>query len=257
MKNIKNLVILGSTSSIAKALIPNLNFDPSLIFSFDRVSAHQSLNTYIPQVNQVRFDWNNLTEIESKLVSKLNFTQPTLVLNFMGYFGSIQSIDELDIEDVLLTNEKNLIPFFLLAKVAKYLPPNSRIISFSGAGVGGDNLDDSSLGYLAAKASMVVLAEVIDQQMAKKGIRFGLISPGAFPSRMQEAVSQESSTKIPELRVARAKEVMESKPSTEKLVNLIVFLAANPELLGGRTWSANFDELTDQGGNFGKLRRIY
>jgi len=257
MKNIKSLVVFGSTSSIAKALIPNLNIDPSLIFSFDRAGTLQNVNTFIPEVNQNRFDWVNFNEIESNLVPKLNFTDPVLVLNFMGYFGSIQTIDELDIEDTLLTNQMNLFPFFLIAKLAKYLPPNSRIISFSGAGVGGENLDDSSFGYLSAKASMSILNEAIDQQLAKRDIRFGLISPGAFPSRMQEVVSQESSNKIPELRVARAKEVMTSAPSTERLAKLILFLADNADLLGGRTWSANYDELTAQGGNFGKLRRIY
>jgi NAD(P)-dependent dehydrogenase (short-subunit alcohol dehydrogenase family) len=257
MNDIKSLVVFGSTSSIAMALIPNLDFDPSLIFSFDRVNTGQSVNPFIPEANQKRFHWDNLDEIESNLISKLNFTEPVLVLNFMGYFGSIQTIDEIDIEDVLLTNEMNLIPFFLIAKLAKYLPTNSRIISFSGAGVGGENLDDSSLGYLSAKASMAILNEAIDQQLVKQGIRFGLISPGAFPSRMQEVVSQESSNKIPGLRVARAKEVMMGVPSTERLAKLVIFLADNPRLLGGRTWSANFDDLTDQGGNFGKLRRIY
>jgi NAD(P)-dependent dehydrogenase (short-subunit alcohol dehydrogenase family) len=254
---IDTLLVFGSTSSIAKAVIPELNFEPNRIFSFDRVNNSQSINPFIPEANQYRCNWDDLTDVESYLNLKLKFSEPLLVLNFMGHFGSIKKIDELDIEDALMTSESNLIPFFLIAKMAKCLPPNTRIISFSGAGVGGDNLDDSSLGYLAAKASMAVLAEAIDQQMAKRGIRFGLISPGAFPSRMQEAVSQESPTKIPELRVMRAKEVMASKPSTKKLVALIGFLAANPELLGGRTWSANFDDLTDHGGNFGKLRRIY
>jgi hypothetical protein len=46
-------------------------------------------------------------------------------------------------------------------------------------------------------------------------------------------------------------------PSAERLAKLVIFLADNPQLLGGRTWSASFDDLTDQGGNFGKLRRIY
>jgi NAD(P)-dependent dehydrogenase (short-subunit alcohol dehydrogenase family) len=257
MKNIKSLVVFGSTSSIARVLIPKLNFDPSLIFSFDRAGTHQNVNTFIPEGNQNRSDWVNFNEIESNLIPKLNFTDPVLVLNFMGYFGSIQTIDELDIEDTLLTNEMNLFPFFLIAKLAKYLPSNSRIISFSGAGVGGENLDDSSFGYLSAKASMSILNEAIDQQLAKHDIRFGLISPGAFPSRMQEVVSQESSNKIPESRVARAKDVMMGVPSAERLAKLVIFLADNPQLLGGRTWSASFDDLTDQGGNFGKLRRIY
>jgi NAD(P)-dependent dehydrogenase (short-subunit alcohol dehydrogenase family) len=257
--NIKTLIVFGSTSSIAKVLLPDLNFEPNQIFSFDRVKSKQDLNEYIPKANQHHLDWNDLNKIEKSIGKSMNanFAEPILVLNFMGVYGSIQKIDELDIEDALLTNSMNLLPFFLIAKIAKTLPTGTRIISFSGAGVGGDNLDDSSLGYLAAKASMAILTEAIDQQLAKHGVRFGLISPGAFPSRMQEVVSQESTKKIPELRVSRAKEVMMSVPSTERLAKLVIFLADNAHLLGGRTWSANFDELVNQDGNFGKLRRIY
>lgn len=257
--NLSTLIVFGSTSSIAKAVIPELDVKPSRIFSFDRVRPDQEINEYIPESNQFRIDWGNVNEIESFVKSRLNqnVSEPVLILNFMGYFGKIETVDDLDIDETLLTNSKNLTSFLLIAKIARFLPTNSRIISFSGAGVGGDNLDDSSLGYLAAKASMAVLAEAIDHQLEKHGVRFGLISPGAFPSRMQEVVSKESSDKISEKRVLRAREVMTGTPSTQKLVNLIEFLAENPEQLGGRTWSANFDKLTVQIGNFGKLRRIY
>jgi NAD(P)-dependent dehydrogenase (short-subunit alcohol dehydrogenase family) len=257
--NSETLIVFGSTSSIAKALLPDLNFEPNQIFSFDRVNPNQETNQYIPKVNQCDLDWGNLEEIEKSISVRLNsiLSEPALIINFMGFYGGIQRIDELDIEDALLTNSKNLLPFFLIAKIAKTFPVGTRVISFSGAGVGGENLDDSSLGYLAAKASMAILTEAIDQQLARYGVRCGLISPGAFPSRMQEVVSQESSFKIPEARVVRAKEVMMSVPSTQRLAKLVIFLADNPQLLGGRTWSANFDDLADHGENFGKLRRIY
>jgi NAD(P)-dependent dehydrogenase (short-subunit alcohol dehydrogenase family) len=257
--NINQLVIFGSTSSIAKALLPNLNIEPNHIFSVDRVNSKQNANGFIPRENQFRLDWDDVSEIEKFIATILNerLVGPVLVLNFMGYFGQIERIEDLDIADALTTNSKNLLPFLLLAKHAKLMPPGTRIISFSGAGVGGDNLDDSSLGYLAAKASMALLAESIDQQLARYEIRFGLIAPGAFPSRMQAVVAQEDSRKIPELRISRAKEVMSSNASTEKLAHLVGFLADNPDLLGGRTWSANFDVLTDQQGNFGRLRRFH
>lgn len=257
--NISTLIVFGSTSSIAKIVLPELAVKPNRIFSFDRVRPNQEINEYIPESNQSRIKWDNTSEVESFVKSRLNqiISEPVLILNFMGYFGNIDPIDDLDIDDALLTISKNLTSFFLVAKVARFLPTGSIIVSFAGAGVGGDNLDDSSLGYLASKASMAVLVEAIDQQLEKHGVRFGIISPGAFPSRMQEVVSKESLDRIPEERVLRAREVMTSAPSTKKLVNLIEFLAENPQQLGGRTWSANFDNLTDQNGNFGKLRRIY
>jgi len=102
-----------------------------------------------------------------------------------------------------------------------------------------------------------VLIEAIDLQLCSKGVRFGLIAPGAFPSRMQYAVAVQDPEKLSNDRVLKARETMKSTPSLDKLTNLVKYLNANPEQLGGRTWSANFDELTNHGDNFGRLRRIY
>lgn len=256
---IKQLVVLGSTSSIAKKLLPTIEVDSDQIFTFDRANSNHVTNTWIPQMNQFQIEWGSPTEIEREIQGNLsNCTSGSvLMLNFMGSFGKVQKIQTLDIEDALATISANMIPFLLAARIAVSLPRATSIISFSGAGVGGDNLDDSSFGYLAAKSSMSLLTEVIDQQLSVHGNRFGLISPGAFPSRMQEAVAEDSTGSIPESRKIRAQEVMKSNPSIEKLSRLIHFLASNPDQLGGRTWSANFDDLRTQDGNFGKLRRVY
>jgi NAD(P)-dependent dehydrogenase (short-subunit alcohol dehydrogenase family) len=256
---VNQLIVFGSTSSIAKVLLPSLGIEPKNIISFDRLNNNQETNYFIPSENQFRSDWSNFSETEKFVANILTqqMLDSVLVLNFMGFFGQIRKIEELDILEALVTNSVNLFPFLLVAKIAKFLPANSSIISFSGAGVGGDNLDDSSFGYLAAKASMAVLAESIDLQLSQHGIRFGLVAPGAFPSKMQEVVAEKGSTRVPDSRVARAKQVMSSNPSIEKLSRAVCFLNDNPDLLGGRIWSANFDELTHQSKNFGKLRRIY
>jgi len=256
---IKQLVVLGSTSSIAKAILPTIEVDPRQIFTFDRVNSNLLANTWIPRMNQFQIEWGSSTEIERNILDKLLdcISGPVLLINFMGLFGKVQKIDNLDIEDALSTFSGNMLPFLLAAKIAISIPRGSSIVSFSGAGVGGDNLDDSSIGYLAAKSSMGLLTEVIDHQLSPHGNRYGLISPGAFPSRMQGVVAADLTGSIPETRKLRAQEVMNSRPSTENLSRLIHFLAANPEQLGGRTWSANFDELRNQDGNFGKLRRVY
>jgi len=253
------MVVLGSTSAIATRLLPTLDFHQTKILAFDRLESAHHLGKYIPIENQYRCNWDKASEVETfiSMILTERISHPVLVLNFMGSFGQIKRIDELDIDSVLLTNSINLMPFFLAAKISKCLPAGSKIISFSGAGVGGNNLDDSSFGYLAAKASMAVTIESIDQQLSKHGVRYGLIAPGAFPSKMQEAVAKDLSGSIPAGRVARAKEVIESNPSITKLGRLVHFLSENPEMLGGRTWSANFDELTEHPGNFGRLRRIY
>jgi NAD(P)-dependent dehydrogenase (short-subunit alcohol dehydrogenase family) len=253
------LVVFGSTSSIAKILLPTLGFEPNEILSFDRDRSQSGSNEFIPLDNQYSLDWSKVSAVETLVLKVLSerVQEPVLVLNFMGHFGNIQTIDELDIQDVIVTTSNNLIPFLISAKIASSFSPGSKVIAFSGAGVGGNNLDDSSIGYLAAKASMAVLIESIDRQLCSKGVRFGLIAPGAFPSQMQYAVAIQQPEKLPNDRVMRARDTMNSNPSVDKLSNLVKFLNSNPEQLGGRTWSANFDELTNHGDNFGRLRRIY
>jgi hypothetical protein len=253
------LVVFGSTSSIAKFLLPTLGFEPNEILSFDRDGSQSGANEFIPRDNQYSLNWGNTPGAETLILDVLcdRVKEPVLVLNFMGHFGNIQSIDDLDIQDAIGTTSNNLIPFLISAKIGTSLLPGSKVIAFSGAGVGGNNLDDSSIGYLAAKASMAVLIEAIDLQLCSKGVRFGLIAPGAFPSRMQYAVAVQDPEKLSNDRVLRARETMKNTPSVDKLTNLVKFLNANPEQLGGRTWSANFDDLTNHEDNFGRLRRIY
>ena len=67
----KTLIVFGSTSSIAKVLLPNLNFEPKQIFSFDRVNSNQDGNQYIPKANQYHLDWSDLERIEKSNTLRL------------------------------------------------------------------------------------------------------------------------------------------------------------------------------------------
>ena len=255
----KKLIIFGSTSSIAQLVIPHLGLKANNIYSIDRNREIQVEFSFVPPENryEIEFFANELSEQKFSKIFKQFSSEECIILNFMGKFGSIETLKCLNIGDVLQTQNDNLLPFLLIAKFANWFQPGTSIISFSGAGVGGDKIDDSSLGYLSAKASMAILAEAIDSQLAFSGIRFGLIAPGAFPSPMQDIVAKTNNTNISNSRIANAQKVMDSLPNTKKLIELIRFLISNPEQLGGRTWSANFDELTPKTDNFGKLRRIY
>jgi NAD(P)-dependent dehydrogenase (short-subunit alcohol dehydrogenase family) len=171
----------------------------------------------------------------------------------------IENLNNFDVSSALETNRQNLLPFLLIAKLAKNLSSGSLVISFSGAGVGGSNLDDSSIGYLGAKASMSILIESFDRQLAERNIRIGLVSPGAFQSPMQRAVARANDLVIPISRINSAKQLEEEPSSPEKLITLLKYLIENPRLLGGRSWSANFDKLgvKDMNAEFGRMRRVY
>ena len=76
---------------------------------------------------------------------------------------------------------------------------------------------------------------------------------------MQEVVASAHPSEVQATRIERAKSVMTNQPNPEKLVNMINFLTGNPEVLGGRSWSANFDpmQIMNLPENFGRIRRVF
>jgi len=257
----KILIVLGGTSSIANLVVPKLGFDNSKIYYVNRLNINNQLNLKSKKKDTTLIDFGDLQVLEKTLKKFLKQfeNEPVVVMNFLGNFGLVESLSRLDVSTALETNKQNLSPFLLIAKLAKNLCSGSIVISFSGAGVGGSNLDDSSLGYLAAKASMSILVEPLDQQLAAHNVRFGLVSPGAFWSPLQKIVAAANTQDIPKSRINRAKQLKNKSSSPEKLIFLLKFLIENPEELGGRSWSANFDSVESKNlsVDFGKMRRLY
>ena len=255
------LIVFGGTSSIAKLVVSELGFVNSEIYFVNRTRNRYRYSKNSKDKNETLIDFHNLPLFEKK-INKLfqSFgSSPVAVINFFGTLGSIESLSEISLISTLETNRQNLLPFCLIAKAAAKLPSGSVLISFSGAGIGGSNLDDSSLGYLAAKASMSFLVEVFDRQLMDKGIRIGLVSPGPFLSPMQIAVATTKSSSVPVDRINRAKVLLDKPSSPVKLIALLRHLLSHPEVLGGRTWSANFDDLKSISlvTDFGRMRRVH
>lgn len=253
------LVILGGTSSIAQIIVPLLGYAPEEILYVNRRSSLVNNQSAIGNVLSVDFETRDSGARQLSEIFKNIQKTDVVVLNFIGFFGEVSSLRDANIDEILDTTVTNLAPFFALAKACLSLPNRSCVISFSGAGVGGDNIDDSSFGYLAAKSSMSVLVEAIQSQLRTAAVHFGLVAPGAFPSRMQDAVARAATGVIEDSRIKRAESIMTTEPNPEKLVALIKFLTANPDLLDGRCWSANFDALEGNNlvANFGKMRRVF
>jgi NADP-dependent 3-hydroxy acid dehydrogenase YdfG len=251
----RSLIVLGADSSIAQFVVPKLISHFSNTISISRSGKP--------------IDWAgvnlkvDLTD-EKGLISSIHQTLGSddalvTVLNFTGYFGKVASFDNTEIVDILDANSKNLALYFSAAKLLSTLPPDSVLISFCGGGVGGANLDDSSLGYLSAKASISIINEAINNQLGVNRLYSALISPGAFPSRMQDAVAQASEGDIPTSRIEASKDISLNVALLENLVELILWVVENPKNSGGRLFSAAFDLplpslLTE---HFGKIRRVY
>jgi NAD(P)-dependent dehydrogenase (short-subunit alcohol dehydrogenase family) len=247
------IIIFGSTSYIADQILKTWGSRENSYIFVDR-NIRNSTNS----ATLLKFEENDPDKTFDELKKLLGLwdSSPVLILNFMGTIGSIEPIESMDVAGLLKCMNSNLTPYFHLAKFGRFLPKSSLIISFSGAGIGGSNLDDSSMGYLAAKSAMGISAEAINNQLSKFEVRFGLIAPGAFPSMMQNRVANSKETHIPENRRLGAKATLDDVPNVERLVNLIEFLFSNPEISGGRIWSSNWDELKIPEGDFGKIRRV-
>lgn len=258
---IKRVVIFGSTSSIGKVLIPIFKANGFELASINRIRSNGILSDFPNSRINLNIDFEQPIDAEREILAYVKSfgSEPILLLNLMGRFGEAGSVDSFDIQEALTVYSINLIPYYVAAKIGAFLPRSSLVISFSGAGVGGKNLDDSSLGYLSAKSAMVLLCESIDKQLKTNDVRFGMISPGAFPSPMQKVVAEADDSVIDIEKKRRAQEVLNSSPSAGKLYSLIEFLMRSPNQAGGRLWSANFDEPLshEDSSEFGHMRRIF
>jgi short-subunit dehydrogenase len=255
------ILIAGANSYIASQCVPGLNLGDSEIFLVSRdskTSKYQFGENKVKSLEIKDFgDGDSLKILENFL--QLNSDDRLLIINFIGSFGSIESLDTLNMKNFSIEVGENLIPFMLLAKLIARCK-EGLFLSFAGAGIGGDNLEVASLSYLAAKASIVHLVEGLDNLLRDEGIRVGAISPGAFPSRMQKEVAKsQNALAVSKERKDRALMTLAYNTDPSKLISMLNFLMANPNVAGGRVWSANFDSLQTKlpKMNFGKMRRTF
>jgi len=255
------VLIVGAGSYIASQILDHLDFGESEIFIVSRSILSPELLINYGQVNRLIIenfaDESSFDSVQSFL--DLNPGEALLVINFIGVFGTITNIDDIEITNFYSELQQNLTPFLVLSKIIA-LCNEGLFISFSGGGIGGDNLETASPSYLASKAALVIMIEGFDKAYGDRGARFTAVSPGAFPSRMQDLVANsDDDSVISSQRRSEAIRISNSRTDPGKLIALINYLIRNPDMAGGRVWSANFDELA--GGkmvaNFGKLRRIF
>lgn len=255
------VLIAGANSLIAQNTLPNLNFDRAKVFLASRSDDIGILANSIDEYTHIRVtDYSSAISVQT--ITSLIDLQPTdnlLIINYIGSIGTISDLASLNL--VNFGNEilENVNPILTLAKVLQQVPKNGMLVNFSGAGLGGDNLDVASISYLSSKAAMVVLVEALDGILSPLGGRVCGIAPGAFPSKMQQNVSSATLKDVSKIYIDRAKEVMSREPNYSRVISMLAFVIANPGEAGGRIWSANYDtpESKKSVKNFGKFRRIF
>ena len=260
MKNFDHVLVFGAGSSIARHVIPELRkYSKSLILIYRKnPTMPLEMDDFDDLVCEFNFDDN--LQIFDSFLSKLEIksSDTLLILNFIGQFGEVESMDVISPDLILRTMEANLFPFLNLIKLLKNAASESVMIGFSGGGIGGPNLDRTSLGYLGGKGAMAFICEAISDELYKQSKSVSLVAPGPFPSQMQAIVAQST---FPEFENNRKKsnQVMRSDVNPDKLICLIKWIIENPKIANGRILSALHDNPASirDSTDHGFLRRVY
>jgi len=253
------VLVVGPHSSIASFVLPEMQFNRDQVYALTR----RLRNADLQWVDEGQLFVTNYP-IEPELIKRVVQemcpfgNESVLVLNFAGFFGEPATIRDFDLNSVIDVLTKNTFQFLSLVKLFECFPSNSLMIGFSGGGVGGDNMDASSLGYLMSKISLAGIVEVIDREFLLDKKRLALIAPGAFPSEMQAVVANSAVGVVSEDSRNQAANVQADKTKILKLANAITWVANNPNEAGGRVWSAQRDDFFQNSRveHFGLLRRV-
>jgi NAD(P)-dependent dehydrogenase (short-subunit alcohol dehydrogenase family) len=197
---------------------------------------------------------------------------PTTIVVCTGVLGPVGTIGEVEPDEWQEAIDVNLMGNVrILHALIPILDSRSRIIFFSGGGVGGSKLQPRVLSYVALKTSLIALIEAIaDEPLANRPV-VSAIAPGAFPTKFTKPVlDMDPSVAGPEL----LSDVMSSQAQSMdilKVANVIDFIESEMGMYSdGRLISAKWDSveaLKDfclrgapkddlQVRAFGKLRRI-
>lgn len=153
-----SLYLVGGGSGICKIIYPQLiqYFPQVKVFSSNRKNQkfYSDSSTFVK--TQALSTRKSVEKIATELQQEKS---PSLVINFFGDFGRISNLEEINIRDFNRTLTRNLDNFILMNELMKKAPSNSLLISFGGAGIGGDEVDMSSPAYLASKAALMVTVE--------------------------------------------------------------------------------------------------
>ena len=257
--NYTKVLVIGAHSSIASFVMPKLDFDKNSIYAISRREINESL-TWMPQENVFISNYPLSEDFMIQLVSKLDKgnSNNILVINFAGSFGIPTAIKNFDIEEANKVLSENVTQFLSAVQLYLKFPKNSFFLGFSGAGVGGDTMDGYSLGYLLSKISLCGLVEVLDANLKDENKRIALIAPGPFPSGMQSAVANAPAGVVTEEARFQAMTIKAEEINLTRLTDAIKWVVSNPNLSGGRTWSAQRDNFSSErlSERFGFLRRV-
>lgn len=186
--------------------------------------------------------------------------QIDVLINCAGIYGPIGSMETLSQEEWEKTIAINLLG---TANCIRAVIPimkkqrHGKIINFSGGGVGG-NLNPNFSAYIASKAGVAALTEVVAKELEPWNIQVNAIAPGAVNTRFLTQVLEAKEKAGADFYRQALKQKEEGGTSPELSAKLALFLASQEaNSITGKILSAKWDDWAQfTKKSFGLLRRI-
>lgn len=151
------------------------------------------------------------------------------------------------------------------AAMLPLMPSGSSVVNLSGGGIGGPNPPPRISAYVASKAAIVALTEVLARELEPRGVRVNAVAPGPVATAFTEPIVAAGRERAgPDLYDSTLRQ-RAAGDHLDRLCDLVVWLAsADSEWLSGRLLSARWDGIEDlrarrheiQGSSLLTLRRI-
>jgi NAD(P)-dependent dehydrogenase (short-subunit alcohol dehydrogenase family) len=184
--------------------------------------------------------------------------QDCLVLITAGIFGQATSVMRSDIEMWTEVLNVNLIGSLRVYRATE-ISEHSRVVVFSGGGVGGPSHQKEALQYVVSKTALVSMVEEIAGEGNNLLPSLTAVAPGWFNTGFSAVKGASTATDQSPSGVSD-----EVSLDVGPLMKILAFIETAPrEAVNGRLLSANWDtpesisaSLASAGDSFGKLRRV-
>ena len=225
MINFKNkkILITGATGGIGTYLVKKfLSLDGNVIATGTNEKKLENLKNEFPNINAIKFDLSNHSEIESfvdNAFSKLNGID--VLVNNAGITNDNLSL-RMKNEDWQKVIDINLSSTFYLCKsvIKKMLKNKSgKIVNITSIVGHTGNIGQSN--YAASKAGMIAMSKSLALEYAKKNIFINCVSPGFIKTNMTDKISEEYKNRL------ISKIPMSRLGSGEDVSNTVAFLCSD------------------------------
>jgi NAD(P)-dependent dehydrogenase (short-subunit alcohol dehydrogenase family) len=166
-----------------------------------------------------------------------------LLVNNAAVLGPVGTLTDVPVEEWLRALTTNVGSVAMVSRAM--IPLMSRggsIVNLSGGGIGGPAAQERVSAYVASKAAIVVLTEMLAREVATQGIRVNAVAPGAVATRFTEPIlaagPERAGTRTYEETVRQR-----SAPAhLDSFLRLVVWLGSDRSAwLSGRLLSARWD----------------